>query len=115
MAAVAEPAADTSAGGAASGAVTVNGSQPQNPLIPVLTNETGGGNVIDAIFTRLVNYDAETGAPSNCRGRVDRAQEDNIVWTITIKQGWPFHDGTEVDGTELRRRLERRRQFGPAH
>ncbi len=43
---------DTSSGaspsdGTTSGAVTINGSQPQNPLVPVLTNETGGGNIID--------------------------------------------------------------------
>ena len=36
--------------------MTVNGSEPQNPLIPAATNETGGGNVIDNMFTGLVTY-----------------------------------------------------------
>ncbi len=96
-----EPAADTSAGGAASGAVTVNGSQPQNPLVPVLTNETGGGNVIDAIFTRLVDYNAETAAPELAMAESIEPNEDNSLWTIKIKPGWKFHDGTDVTASSF--------------
>ena len=48
------------ASGPATGSVNIYGAQPQNPLVPVLTNETAGGNVIDNIFTRLVSYNAET-------------------------------------------------------
>ena len=39
--------------------VLVNGSEPQNPLIPGNTNETGGGRIVDEIFAGLVYYDAD--------------------------------------------------------
>ncbi len=45
--------------------VTVNSSEPQNPLIPANTNETSGGNVIDNMFTMLVRYNPENAAPEN--------------------------------------------------
>ena len=80
----------------AGGAVTINGTQPQNPLVPVLTNETGGGNVIDAIFTRLVDYNSETAAPELAMAESIEPNEDNSIWTIKIKPDWKFHDGTAV-------------------
>ena len=40
-----------SGGDGGSGAyVTGNGSEPQNPLVPANTNETGGGNIIDKLM-----------------------------------------------------------------
>ncbi|MDU1521547.1 MAG: ABC transporter substrate-binding protein, partial [Actinomyces sp.] len=49
-------------GAAASGGIVeVNGSEPQNPLIPANTNETGGGRLLDVLFAGLTYYD-ETGA-----------------------------------------------------
>ena len=41
-------------GAAASGGIVeVNGSEPQNPLIPANTNETGGGRLLDVLFAGL--------------------------------------------------------------
>ena len=77
------------------GSITVNGSQPENPLIPTATNETGGGNVVDAMWTGLVSYDVDTGAPSNAVAESIESS-DNTNWTIKIKKGWKFHDGSEV-------------------
>lgn len=34
--------------------VTANGYEPQNPLIPSNTNEVGGGNIVDLIYSGLV-------------------------------------------------------------
>ena len=36
-------------GGSTDAVITTNGSEPQNPLIPTNTNETGGGKVVDSI------------------------------------------------------------------
>lgn len=44
--------------------ITVNGSEPQSPLIPTNTNETGGGKILDSIFSGLVAYEAD-GTPIN--------------------------------------------------
>ena len=67
----------------------------ENPLVPSNTTETCGGNVIDAVFAKLVHYDAETAEPSN-----DIAESiettDNQNFTVKLKPGYKFHDGTEV-------------------
>jgi oligopeptide transport system substrate-binding protein len=80
----------------AAGEVTINGSEPENPLIPSNTNETGGGNVIDSLFTRLVSYNDETAAPELAMAESIESNEDYTVWTVKIKDGWTFHDGTDV-------------------
>jgi oligopeptide transport system substrate-binding protein len=76
------------------GVITANGSEPQNPLIPTNTNETGGGKIIDEIFAGLIYYDAD-GQPVN-----DVAEEittdDPQHLTVKIKEGQKFSDGEEV-------------------
>jgi oligopeptide transport system substrate-binding protein len=74
--------------------ISINGSEPQNPLIATNTNEVGGGLIIDNIYAGLVYYDAD-GTPVN-----DMAESitstDNITWNIKIKSGWKFTNGEEV-------------------
>ncbi len=78
----------------ATAVVTTNGSEPQNPLIPTTTNETGGGKILDAIFAGLVSYEAD-GAPVN-----DVAEsietEDAQTYTIKIKPGLKFTNDEDV-------------------
>ena len=85
----------SSAAGKTGGAVTVRGCNPQNPLVPGNTNETCGGNVLDAISAKLVHYNPETAAPEN-----DIAEKiettDNQNFTVTLVKGYMFQDGTEV-------------------
>lgn len=87
---------DSGSGGDGGGAyVTVNGSEPQNPLIPATTNETGGGNVVDALFTGLVTYNQETAAPENAVATsIESSDQKN--WTIKLRDDWKFQDGTPV-------------------
>ena len=94
-----------SGGGDSASYVTVNGSEPQNPLIPAATNETGGGNVIDAMFTGLVTYNQETAAPENAVATsIESSDQQN--WKIKIRDDWKFQDGTPVTARELRGCLE---------
>jgi oligopeptide transport system substrate-binding protein len=81
--------------GSAGGAVSIRGCNPQSPLIPASTNEVCGGDPLDAVFSKLVKYDAETAAPSN---EIAESIEstDNQTWTITIEEGWTFHDGSPI-------------------
>ena len=81
-------------GGMSTGIVTANGTEPQNPLIPTNTNEVGGGRILDMIFAGLVYYDAD-GAPHN-EVADSIESEDGQNYTITIKDGWTFTDGTPV-------------------
>lgn len=85
----------TTGEGASDAIITTNGSEPQNPLIPADTNETGGGKILDLIFAGLVYYDAK-GAVHNEMAEKIEPNEDSSVWTITLKKGQKFSDGTEV-------------------
>ena len=88
-----EPEATTEA--KTGGEITVRGCNPENPLVPSNTTETCGGNVIDAVFAKLVHYDSETAKPE-----MDVAESiettDNQNFTIKLKSGWKFHDGTDI-------------------
>lgn len=77
------------------GFISVNSTEPQNPLVPANTTETGGGNVLEAMFTGLVGYDPETSEPYNeVAESIDT--QDNKTFTIKLKPGWTFHDGSPV-------------------
>ena len=87
---------DTTTGtGGAGGEITVRGCTPENPLIAGNTSETCGGNILDTLTAKLVHYNAEDAAPEN-----DIAESiettDNQTFTIKIKKGYKFSDGTEV-------------------
>lgn len=80
---------------AAVSTVTINGLEPQNPLVPSNTNESGGANVMDNIFTGLIKYNPETAAPENAIAE-SISSPDQTLWTIKVQPGWTFHDGTPV-------------------
>jgi oligopeptide transport system substrate-binding protein len=87
--------ASPSAGaGDSTAVITTNGSEPQNPLVPTNTNETGGGKILDSIFAGLVYYDAD-GAPHN-----DMAEsietDDAQNYTIKLKADQKFTNGEPV-------------------
>ena len=81
-------------GGTSGGIVTVNGTEPQNSLVPTNTNEVGGGKILDLIFSGLVYYDAE-GAPHN-EVAESIETEDGQNYTITLEDGWTFTNGEPV-------------------
>src|SRR3954452_20346501 len=81
-----EPQPGTSQAGGQGGEIAVRGCTPQNPLIPANTNETCGGNLLDAVIAKLVHYNADTAAPE-----LDIAQsietKDNQNFTVKLKPG----------------------------
>lgn len=87
---------DGGSGDGPTGTVSINSTQPENPLIPTTTNEVGGGNIVDAMWTGLVSYDSETGEPGLAVAESIEPNEDFTQFTITIGDGWTFHDGTPV-------------------
>lgn len=64
-------------------------------LIPTDTTESEGTLVESALFAGLITYDADTNEPVNVMAESIES-DDNISWTITIADGWTFHDGTPV-------------------
>ncbi len=75
--------------------ITAYASEPQNPLIPGNTNETGGGKPIDLLFSRLISFDAQGNASNEVAESIE-ANSDATQYTIKIKSGWKFTDGTAV-------------------
>jgi oligopeptide transport system substrate-binding protein len=80
--------------GASTGIVTVQSNEPQNPLLPAVTNEVGGGLVLQNIFAGLVYYEADGKVANELAESIE--SEDNQTWTIKIKKDQEFSDGTPV-------------------
>lgn len=74
--------------------IMVWGGEPQNPLIPANTNETGGGRVVDVLFAGLTYYTASGETRMEVAESIE--SEDNVTWTIKLKEGQKFSDGTPV-------------------
>ncbi|XVQ83612.1 ABC transporter substrate-binding protein [Microbispora siamensis] len=54
-----------------------------------------GGDVLDALFTGLVEYDPRTSRATYAVAR-SISTKDNRRFTVRLREGWTFHDGTEV-------------------
>ncbi|PAZ11625.1 peptide ABC transporter substrate-binding protein [Streptomyces sp. SA15] len=76
------------------GTFTVESGEPQNPLQPANTMESYGSIVIKSLFTGLVDYDSSGKIVMMNAESVDST--DNKTFTVKLKPGWKFHDGTPV-------------------
>ncbi|MFF8608649.1 ABC transporter substrate-binding protein [Streptomyces sp. NPDC015346] len=80
--------------GKPAGYVSIDVGEPQKPLIPADTNESLGSYVIQSLFTQLLDFDAQ--------GKIVYTNAESIkttdskTWTVKLKSGWKFHDGTPV-------------------
>ena len=79
--------------------------EPENPLIPGNTTEQNGGDVIDALFSGLVGYDVDTGAPTpEMAEAIDHHRQPGVHHPGQARVDLPRrHPG---DRAELRRLLE---------
>ena len=76
------------------GVILANSTEPQNSLLPTNTNEIGGGRVLDLIYAGLVRYDKDGKVINEVASSIET--EDNQHFTITLKPGWTFSDGSPV-------------------
>lgn len=86
-------------GGAAAGGGTYSiniNSDPEKPLVPGDTTESEGAQTIRPLFTGLIEYNDETVEIEYSGVAESIESEDNVNWTVTLKDGWTFHDGTPV-------------------
>jgi oligopeptide transport system substrate-binding protein len=78
-----------------SGGFTVSiGIGEPKVLIPSSTTESWGHEVLDALFTPLVRYDASFRPYEVAAESI--TSSDNKVWTIKLRSGWTFHNGEPV-------------------
>ena len=75
--------------------VTVFGTEPERPLVPMDTSETGGGKIVDALFTGLMDYDPVSGQPREANAESFELTAPD-EYTVKLKKDWTFHDGTPV-------------------
>jgi oligopeptide transport system substrate-binding protein len=87
-----EPAAPE---GDSTAIITVNNTEPQNPLIPTNTNEVGGGLVLQNIFAGLVYYKADGSVENDVAESIE--SDDAQTWTIKIRDGLTFTNGDPVN------------------
>ena len=85
------------AAGASGGTFSIQINEPENPLIPGNTSETEGGQVVDALWTGLVTYNVDNSALEYNGVAESITATDPSNWTVKLKPGWTFHDGTPVD------------------
>ncbi|HEV8626549.1 MAG TPA: ABC transporter substrate-binding protein [Acidimicrobiia bacterium] len=76
------------------GEFSVGASEPEH-LIPANATTTADGQVLQALFTGLVEYDSHTAEPRNAMAESIQS-DDQRHWTIRIKAGWTFHNGEPV-------------------
>ena len=83
-----------------SGGIVIRGCTPDVPLVPGNTSETCGGDMVDAMTAKLVHYNTETADPE-----MDIAEsittDDAVHFTVKLKKGYKFHDGTEVKASNF--------------
>ncbi|WP_200948353.1 MULTISPECIES: ABC transporter substrate-binding protein [unclassified Kitasatospora] len=80
--------------------ISYHGTEPENALIPGHTTESGGVKVIAALFRGLISYDPIDAHPRNAVAKSIRTT-DSTVFTIELKSGWTFHDGTPVTASSF--------------
>lgn len=85
--------------GAGKGIVTTNGSEPQHPLIPTNTNETGGGKIVTSLYSGLVYYDAKGAVHNDVAESI--TTDDAMHFTIKIRPGLTFSDGTPLKASNF--------------
>ncbi|RMI38748.1 peptide ABC transporter substrate-binding protein [Streptomyces triticirhizae] len=86
---------DSGGDGGGTGMIRASWGDPQHPLEPANTNEVQGGKVLDMIFRGLKRYNPETGQAEDMMAESIET-DDQRNFTVKIKEGWTFQDGTEV-------------------
>ena len=88
---------DSKAAADPNGKFSVEVGEPQNPLQPANTMESNGSIVIKSLFSGLVDYDSSGKIVNVNAQSIDTS--DNKTFTVKLKPGWKFHDGTPVTAT----------------
>jgi len=83
---------------------TVRLPMGQNPdeILPMESHAFDNLTALEVIYSGLVRVDPATNEAYNYMAE-DITTEDNVTWTITIKDGWTFHNGEPVDAAAFKR------------
>src|SRR5918992_432921 len=84
---------ETTGGAVTGGEWSMSICEPES-LIPQVNAETCGSQVLRALFTPLIQFDPNNEVIFAVAESIE--SEDNVNWTVTLRDGWTFHDGTPV-------------------
>ncbi|MFD9031490.1 ABC transporter substrate-binding protein [Streptomyces sp. NPDC059567] len=76
------------------GIFSIEVGEPEKLLHPADTMESNGSIVLSGLFSQLVDYTADGKLTMVNAESVESA--DSKLWTVKLKKGWTFHDGTPV-------------------
>jgi oligopeptide transport system substrate-binding protein len=85
----------SAAPGSQGGTFSVANCEPATSLIPQNNYEACGTQVFEVIFEPLMAFD-DSGALVGAQAESVTPSSDGLTYTIKIKPGWTFHDGTPV-------------------
>jgi peptide/nickel transport system substrate-binding protein/oligopeptide transport system substrate-binding protein len=80
------------------GVVRIAIGEPRH-LTPTQVHDPDGAQVLSALFTPLVDFDAE-GLPREAAADSITRSEGGRVWTITLREGYTFHNGEPVSADD---------------
>jgi ABC-type oligopeptide transport system substrate-binding subunit len=70
-------------------------AEPQR-LAPPVAKESEGLEVLEILFSNLVEYGHRSRRLENVVAESIETNDDGLTWTITVADGWTFHDGERV-------------------
>ena len=79
-----------------SDAIVRQGIGDPEHLVPSNVVESNGSDVLNALFTPLVNFDTQGKVTLDGAAADSITSTDNKVWTIKLKPGFTFHNGEKV-------------------
>src|SRR5688572_5673469 len=90
-----EPSGESGTEASDGGEFSIYIGEPERPLVTGNTNESEGSQVVEALWTGLVEYGDDSSVQYT--GVAESIEsDDQTTWTVTLKDGWTFHDGTPV-------------------
>jgi ABC-type oligopeptide transport system substrate-binding subunit len=81
--------------GITGGDVVTTAGEPEH-LTPPNSNESEGIEVLSVLFKNLVENDPRTAEPQLVVAESIETTDGGQTYTVTIADGWTFHDGTPV-------------------
>lgn len=99
------------------GTLTFAGLAPVTNLDPTLTQATGstGGTEMAAVYDILMRYDIESQTFEPQLAQTMEASDDHLTWTMTLRDGVTFSDGTPLDADAVVASIDRYNTQGGAH
>ncbi|NEG90059.1 peptide ABC transporter substrate-binding protein [Bifidobacterium aerophilum] len=87
---------------AAQSTISVNAIEPRTGLTPGGAGDAGGFRILSTLLAGLITYD-EDGKPVNEVAESITPNADSTEYTVTLRDGWTFTDGTPVTAESFTR------------